>query len=379
MLKKLSLAALVAMGSMSVASATDLSQAIQGVDLSGFLRIRYYNESPENDNSYNRWRTNAVLIFKVPVSDEISLVMRNSVETNVYTDDDTINPNGTSSSNVDDSIVNNLLFAKYSKDGLNVILGKIPVATSVTSADPAKPGHGAGAIATYAVNENLTVGAAYIDALVNPQDNTGLGSKIPNAIYAAVAVFNADMVSGNVWYYHATNAIKSLYTVSLDVKPMDGVKVHGDYAAGKLSENLLANAKTKSYFNVSAAFNASGIDALVGYAKTDKDAGVVELSDDAPIGAVIPTANNYNIANETDMSSIYCKLGYNVDAKTNVYVAYQHANDKTAANDDLDEYTVGAKYKYNKKLGFHAYYDVSNFKAANEDNNEFRFEAKYKF
>jgi hypothetical protein len=187
------------------------------------------------------------------------------------------------------------------------------------------------------------------------------------------------MVSGNVWYYHATNAIKSLYTVSLDVKPMDGVKVHGDYAAGKLSENLLANAKTKSYFNVSAAFNASGIDALVGYAKTDKDAGVVELSDDAPIGAVIPTANNYNIANETDMSSIYCKLGYNVDAKTNVYVAYQHANDKTAANDDLDEYTVGAKYKYNKKLGFHAYYDVSNFKAANEDNNEFRFEAKYKF
>jgi hypothetical protein len=41
MLKKLSLAALVAMGSASFAgAATDLSSAIQGVKIGGFLRYR---------------------------------------------------------------------------------------------------------------------------------------------------------------------------------------------------------------------------------------------------------------------------------------------------------------------------------------------------
>ncbi|WP_456470740.1 major outer membrane protein, partial [Caminibacter sp.] len=40
MLKKLSLAALVALGSVSVASATPLTDAIKNVDLSGMLRIR---------------------------------------------------------------------------------------------------------------------------------------------------------------------------------------------------------------------------------------------------------------------------------------------------------------------------------------------------
>jgi hypothetical protein len=117
MLKKLSLAALIAMGSMSVASATPLSKAIENVDLSGKIRVRLYHEMPKDQNSYNRWRTNAVFVFKNPIGDTgFSIVMRNSVESNVYTDDDSITDtqaNGTTS--VDSSIVNNLLFIQYKK------------------------------------------------------------------------------------------------------------------------------------------------------------------------------------------------------------------------------------------------------------------------
>ncbi|WP_457560789.1 major outer membrane protein [Caminibacter sp.] len=399
MLKKLSLAAVIAMGTMSVASATPLTEAIKNVDLSGFLRIRFYNEDPSGYATYNRWRTNAVLIFKVPVSEQIKLVMRNSTQTNVYTNKSRIATStnfaylNAGGSNVDSNVVNNLLFMQYTNGPVNAILGKIPVATSITSADPATPGHGAGVIATYTVNNNLTVGAAFIDAMVNPSNNTGVSAlgAIGNDTYAAVAVFNNEYVKGNAWYYHVTNAIKNLFTVTLNATPVKNLDVHVDFATGKADSKLLADAKQKNYYNISAKYSMDGICAKIGYAYTDKHNSPVELSADAPIGAVITTANNYNIANKKDTSSIYGKLGYMVDAKTSVYVAAQYQNaGKNSGNkdNDLTEVTLGGNYKYNKKLSFSAYYDIANWKsgatkdaATGEgiDNNEFRFQALYKF
>jgi hypothetical protein len=389
MLKKLSLAALIAMGSVSFATATPLTDAIKNVDLNGFLRVRFYNEQPEKSNQYDRWRTNAVLIFKVPVAENIKFVMRNSVESNVYTDEDSITPKDEKhKTSVDTEIKNNLLFVQYSNGPVNAILGKIPVATSVTSADPAAPGHGAGVIATYKVNDNLTVGAAFVDALKNPSDNTGLGKVIPNDIYAAVAVFNVDMVKGNAWYYKITNVMDYVFTASVDLTPVENVDVHADFAAGNLDDDYAKKNSikdnTKTYYNVSAKYTQDAFCAQIGYAYTDKDAAPVELSDDAPIGAVIPTANYYNIANLKDTSSLYGKLGYQVDAKTSVYLAAQFQNagdDSGNKNKDLKEYTIGAKYAYNKKLTFSAYYDIADWdkKAKVEDNNEFQFEAKYSF
>ncbi|AZV46171.1 hypothetical protein C3L23_02460 [Nautilia sp. PV-1] len=374
MLKKLSLAALIAMGSMSVASATPLTEAIKGVDLNGMLRVRYYHEMPKDQNSYNRWRTNAILIFSVPVSEELKLVVRNSVQTNVYTDDDTLNPNGTSSSAIDDSIANNLLFLKYSSNGVNAILGKIPVKTSITSADPATPGHGAGAVATYTVNKNLTVGAAYVDAL-----KTG-GDKLANDIYAGVAVFDAGVVKGNFWAYHITNYSKAIYTLSLSANPVEGVSVQADYGHGKNDTDHFANVKSSSYFDVVASAKQDAFCATLGYAYHNDGNSVIVTSADAPFGNVIPTANNYNIAGaDYKVSSVFAKLGYNVDAKTSVFAAYQHQNDKSTDNNDLNEYTVGGSYAYTKKMSFSAYYDYADFKVNTDDNGEFRFQALYKF
>ncbi len=389
MLKKLSLAALVAMGGMSFASATPLTEAIKNVDLNGMLRIRFYNEDPDGSHSYRRWRTNGIFIFKVPVAENIKFVVRNSVETNVYTHDDNLYPAG-KSSNVDDNIVNNLLFMAYSKDGFNAILGKIPVATPVTSADPAAPGHGAGVIASYKVNDNFTGAAFFIDALKNPGDNTGLGVVIPHNVAGVAGIFNTDLVDGQIWYFNVNNVVDSLVTLSLDAYlPIEyKVGVHVDYAMGDLDDDFASanhlSKDPKNYFNVALTTNIDEVAAKLGYAYSDKHRGVVEFSVDAPIGAVIPTANNYNIANKTETSSIYGKLGYNVDPKTCVYLAaqYQDAGSKSGnENNDLTEFTIGAKYKVNKKLGFHAYYDIADWddKADYNDNNEFRFEAKYTF
>ena len=392
MIKKLSLAALVAMGSMSFASATPLTQAIKNVDLSGMLRIRFYNEDPDGAHGYRRWRTNGIFVFKVPVAENMKFVVRNSVQTNVSVHDDAVASNGPTS-NVDDNIANNLLFMAYSKDGFNAIVGKIPVATPVTSADPVTPGHGAGAIASYKVNDNFTGAAFFIDALKNG-GGEGTAVDVPNLIAhnvaGAAAIFNVSAVKGQIWYFNVNNVVDSLVTVSLDAKlPIKyNVGIHVDYANGKLnSDYAKANNisdDAKNYYNVALNADVDAVSAKIGYTYTDKHASPVELAVDAPIGAVITTANNYNIANKKDTSSIYGKLGYAVDPKTSVYLAaqYQNAgNDSGNKNNDLAEYTIGGSYKMNKKLGFGAYYDIANWdsKSSNKDNNEFRFEAKYTF
>jgi len=387
MIKKLSLAALVAMGGMSFASATPLTEAIKNVDLNGMLRVRFYAEDPDKAHSYRRWRTNGIFIFKVPVSENMKFVVRNSVQTNVYTQDDNLNAAHKSTA-VDDNIVNNLLFMAYSKGNFNAIVGKIPVATPVTSADPATPGHGAGAIVTYKVNKSLTGAAFFIDALKNPGDNTGLGAVIANNVAGAAAIFKAGQVDGQLWYFNVNNVLDYLVTLKLKAKVNDNVKVEADYANGKfdsdLADTLGVSDDAKNYYNVSVDSKFNALSVKLGYAYTDKHASPVEFSVDAPIGAVITTPNNYNIANLKDTSSIYGKFGYQVDPKTNVYVAAQYqdaGSDASNDNNDLTEYAIGAKYKMNKKLGFHVYYDVADWdsKASNPDNNEFRFEAKYTF
>ena len=385
-LAKLSLAAILAAGTFSVANATSLQDAIQGVTLNGFLRIRYYNRSYNVGNTYNRWRTNGVFVFGVPIGDNLKMVYRSSVQTNVFTDDDQV-LGGTTL--IDDYIHNDYLYMSYSNGPVNAIVGKIPVMTPVTSSDPASPGHGAGAIASYNVGNGLTLAGAYVDALTNE------GFTVGNTVYAAAAIYNSDMFSGQAWYFHATNLIKNLYTLQATVKPIAGLTLHGDFASSKLDDAVEENADNKTYFNISAKYAANGFCGKIGYASTNDKDGIIDLSGatdwgDAPIAAVLPVANRYNIANLTDTDAYYAKLGYNVNAKTKIYAAYAKVDQsKEAGDNDSDEYKIGADYAYNKKLGFHIYYDVLDYdkdkavyNGAEKDWhtwNEFRFEARYNF
>ena len=388
-LAKLSLAAIIAAGAFSVANATPLEDAIKGVDLSGMLRIRYYNRTWDQSDTYNRWRTNGIFIFKVPVGDNLKMVYRSSVQSDVRVDDDTAINNA--AAQVDPSATNNLLFMAYSNGPLNVIGGKIPVPTSVTSADPVTPGHGAGVIASYNVGNGFTVAGAFVDALKDGGGEgaaVGLPDTLPNTIYAAAIMYKNDMVKANAWYYTATNVVDYIFTLTADVTPIAGLKLHGDYAVGELDSDFAPNEEDSNYFNLNASYTINGFTGMIGYAATDDTSAgstrsPVELAIDAPIGASLPTANRYNIAYMDDTDAWYGKLAYNVDAKTNVYAAYTSIDQgQTAGDNDSDEYIVGAKYKYNKKLGFHVYYDVldfdKSFPAAN-DENEFRVEARYNF
>ena len=396
MLKKLSLAALVAMGSMSFANATPLTEAIKNVDLSGMLRIRFYYENPEEGNDWTEWRTNGVFIFKIPVAENINFVFRNSTQSFIK---HTESNDGEINGSVDSTMANNLLFMNYHQDGLNAIAGKIPVATPITSVDPATPTHGAGAIATYSVGNGFTVAGGFVTAVKNAsKSNDYKGNLVNNDLYTVAGIYNSDAVKAQAWYFHLENLLKNEFVVSADLDLLKlanvqnnyDVMFHVDYANSKLDDKSgINNISTKTFWNVNVKGTVAQTALRVGYAKSSDDNGVISLGGgDAPIASnEAKTQNNYDIANSKDTSMWYADASYNVTPAVKLTAAFASIDAPDNANDplhntyahDVKDYTLQADYAYNKKLSFQAYYDYADVDADNQDNTEVRLQALYKF
>jgi len=380
MLKKLSLAAIIAASGVSFASATPLTEAIKNVDLSGYLRLRLYNHDKYVGYKGTRWRTTALFKFVVPVSEELKFVSSYAFDWNIF---------GRSFATSGDSKVNNVkFFLNYSNNGLTALVGKIPVPTPITATGVGEA-TAAGAIALYKVNDNFTVAAAGLDDLV------GTDQYSPNSknTLAAAAMFNQDALKAEAWYFYVKNAIDSDVVLRANYS-MDNINLHADFATASLDDKKIATGatignigannklnKTQTYFNVSAKYAMDNICAKIGYAQTGKDGGIVNLDADSPLAAVASTQQIYGITDHADTNMVYGKVGYAVDPKTSVYGAATFINDTNSKK--VNDYTIGVKYKYTKKLGIHVYYDILNADKNNAfgaaDNDEFRFEAKYSF
>jgi len=401
MIKKLSLAALVAMGGMSFASATPLTEAIKNVNLNGMLRIRFYNEQPEKGGSYNKWRTNGVFIFKIPAGENVGFVFRNSTQTYLtHTESDNSGLTAANGQSVDSTMVNNLLFMTYHKDGLNFIGGKIPVATPITSVDSATPTHGAGAIATYNFGNGFTAAAGFVTALKNVASATVdnyhyIGNTINNDTSVAAVLYNNDAVKAQVWYFNVEHVLDYdvVARADLDLFKLANiqndydVQFHVDYAASELDDAVLNNADTKQFINVNVKGKVAKAALRVGYAYSSDDAGVIDLSIDSPLASSqAHTQQFYDIANERDCGMFYADGSYNILPALKMTLAYGYVDTSSTASkrsanlgSDLNEYTVQFDYKYNKKLSFQAYYDYADFDASGSDNGEIRLQSLYKF
>jgi hypothetical protein len=384
------------MGSMSVASATDLSEAIKGVQLGGYLRLRVYHESDGvqkykdkkgNDKTREyttKWRTTAALKFTVPVSEELKFHAN-------YAFDWSIDNAGNGLNEVNGkvlaapSFVNVHMFADYKKDGAGLILGKIPVKTPVTGTGVGEA-IAAGFVGTYKVQNNLTVAVAGLDDLVNTDQVKPVGKNT----YAAAAIYNSDIADVQAWYFNVDDIIDSDIVVSADVKALkaNGVTIHVDYAQADLSDNVASTVgakvagkltgagnkvdKTQTYFNLSATYKQNALCAKVGYAVTGKDGGIVTLDHDSPLANVLGTEQKTGITDTGDNNALYANVTYKVDGKTSVKAAYSAID-----NDSANEILVGANYAYTKKFNVYAYYSI--LSADSGDNNEARLELKYKF
>jgi len=379
MLKKLSLAALVAMGSMSVASATDLSEAIKGVNINGFLRYRY----TENSNKINgqadhknvtKHEYKAVVGIDVKASEELSvhgtLVY---LKTNTTNDEGT-GVNGASPFNVKESYV------KYNANGITAKFGQQFLKTPLSDADVSR---GNGLLATY-TQSGITVAGAYMDG-VSSKTNT-----LTNNLYVLAAIADIKPAKVQAWYYNLTDKGSdtkdggSAYFLEASAN-VDIATVKAQYASAK---GNATDAKRQKFFAMAATANVDTVSATVAYLNFGKDGSDVRVHSQADglIAAGDIAGDLIQQGAFTDGYGAALVLSTKVTDKAKAGVQYVHAtsdNIAGGAKTKYNEYDLDLSYAYNKKFSVSAYYailktDVED-SSADQTKNQGRVELKYKF
>jgi len=384
MLKKLSLAALVAMGSMSVASASeDLSSAIQGVTIGGFLRYRGTEDNKKTDGSDNHVnKTNneykGVLKVGIKASDTMSvhgtMVYKNSFNTNHSSESN----NTAKPFNVTES------YLQYKNAGADVKAGVMYLATPLSDHDDDR---GNGLLATYTMS-GITSAFGYFNDIANAD-----GSKTYSNNLAVLAVI-ADVKPAKVqaWYYNVSDSGDNnkdgghayFLEAAASVKP---VTVKAQYAAEKDNED---GAKTQKFGALAVVANVDIVNVTAAYLNFGKNGSDVAMGTKNADGLIAAG----DLLADTIQQNKGLKDGWGgalvasakVMDSTKVGVQYVHAtSDNTAGGEKTkyNEYDLDASYAYNKKLKFSSYYailktDVED-SSADTTQNEFRVEAKYSF
>jgi len=315
-LAKVSLAAVIALGTLSsVSMAKDLSEAIKGVDVSGYLRYRFNQNNQQNanyvkdndvsgrqnsasgiDRDQHEWKS--VVDFKVPTSEQFSAVV--GLEYNNITGTD-----GTDIAASNSAIGRGHMVANNNQDGegfavrkfygvwnpngtkTTVQVGKMALATPATDGGEDR---GTGILALNSDLEYVTFAAAAFDSWysdgtkgVPMYGNSGVASAygsiadsgatpigangLPVArsegswkksMYALAAIAGYEGFSGQLWYFNITDMVDSLLFAQL------GYDYKADsFSVGIAGQGYWNNLATGSN-SLAAIFNpASGnVDAL---------------------------------------------------------------------------------------------------------------------
>jgi hypothetical protein len=409
-LSKLSLAAIVALGALTTtASATPLEEAIKGVDLSGFIRYRFYEEDGARDGSDDRNRFSAPFSFTIPVADKLSAGFTVRWEYNEYAANNGLN-DGSSFDMVKS-------WFKYSDANYNVKLGKFELGTPWT--DPGYAGdRGNGLLAFYTgvqgwtfaagafTQTNITapVGGKMVDLVVvdalkaDPAylalsaddkkvavddaaklNNLALGEE---NVYVAAAIGSMANVNAQLWLARMTNVFDYSAFLQLDTK-ISGFSLLGQVNMLKLTD--VDDDDTGTFYGIQAGYGQDNWKICVGYTSNDDDQPIYALSADNSAMLKYGKQLYYETINMPDADV------FGVVAKATFGAYGVEAGYADASIDDLDgnEFYGQVSYKYSKNFSAAAYYSVMNLdeeasatagaKDISGDNDQLRIELKYTF
>ncbi|OPA72499.1 hypothetical protein BB381_05580 [Campylobacter pinnipediorum subsp. caledonicus] len=436
-LTKISLAALVALGTFSVASATPLEEAIKGIDVSGSLLYRYDNvteketskdeknnsKTIEKKDSKGKAKLNAALNFSAALADDFFGVL--SLK---YTALDklghTIEKDSYDISNTRNHFEIRQFYLGYKADNTTVTAGKQELGTFFTG-----DAVGTGIRVINSDIEGLTLAAVGFGAIENhkiesdgelwsqvrqlnkvknvkqsPVDAYDIGN-----LYGLAAIGSYDPVSFQLWYASLEN-VADLFAVELasDFAISDDLSfgLKGQYVTTDADGEMKKQVKEYSdgdFYAFEATTALYGVDLSAGYVgwkvkthnkqengKAVTKNGVTSFSLEDQ-GSLID-AGEYNHYDYTWLSGkggfFFATAGYNFD-KFFVGVDYKNGQNKFVDKDSVKEKheeVVGRlSYNYSKKLKFTTWYaatttkNVGGKKDTKEDGSTYRFQAKYSF
>ncbi len=340
---KLSLATIVALGAMTtIASASPLEEAIKGVELNGYVRYRFTDDSKTGVKDHHKY--NVVTDFVVPVTDGVKAQV-------AFTASGANTGEQASATQVPLHI--DWANFQFVGEGYSVKLGKQGLETPWT--DGGYMGDvGDGLFALYTGVPSWTFGAgAFVNTNKAADEN----------LYALGAIGAIDPVSIQLWVARLTHVIS--HSVYLDV----AFEMAGFSAELQANNLKLQDGDTGTYFGGKLGYSVDGFSAEVGVTKDSEKGNARALGDDSFISF------GEQLGAGADSVLAYIDLGYKID-KFAVGLGYGQV-DTDGAKDN--EVLLTAKYNWSKNFYLSSYYSSFNPDGDDNTNNEIRFEAKYSF
>jgi hypothetical protein len=436
-LGKLSLAAIIALGSLSTASfAQPLEEAIKGVDASGYMRYRWTDRQTDAGNnataSDEDHEFKSGLTLKTPMTDSLQAVMNvtykngEDVDTAEEATNDTLQ-------NDDFHVREFYMVYAPTATKTTALVGKRTIGSVLT--DDAK------ANGIWVLNSDLphtTLAAVYLTELdasdgdwtpaksFYDASSSGTDVVAENDVIALAAIINYEPVALQVWYHDVEDVLSNVFVQGDISHTFSGVKLGlgAQYATSNLDDNVDTNRTNNvgvagfaemfgvdsDFFGVQATAAYDIFSGSIGYTAAESDVltnftpaagagtpvAVLSLEDHGAYYGAGELAKeligqggaSYTNAFVDEVTAFYVTAKVDIPAVAGLSVGADYVNmenDRAANVNDvqIDEYVGRANYKVNKNWNFSTYYSVAEQDSSNNANStdvdEFRVEVKYSF
>jgi ribosomal protein L30E len=373
---KLSLATIIALGSISIANAQNLEDAIKNVEVSGTVVYRYNdyeeNNSSAKDDSSTSNNYKVAINLSSKVNDDIKFNSRLIAGNQTNAGEVSLNTQSTSDDNVDVFLSE----ANFDYTGVQnsvITIGKQGVTTPFTLSRDSlgNEATGTGLVATTHMGDMLSLTGGYFNQTNFDNNDGGLGT---------VAIDGSESfayVTGTVAYAGMT--LDATYGELQDRFDAYTVGLTGAYTIDELklapyarysSLDLDSTDDKNTLWKTGIKANLGIFGAYIAYGQTNEEGGTVGTEASSDTG--MDDHWRVTLSGIEDASAIYASIDTQVTDTVNVALKYStiDVGSKNTSSNDQNEIYTQVSYKMSKNLSTYARFgqlEVDNYYGANDD------------
>ena len=376
---KLSLATIIALGSISFANAQNLEDAIKNVEVSGTVAYRYndYEESTSSANanrsvgsdSSNNYK--AAINLGVKVNDDVKFNSRIIAGNQDNAGEKVLNTQTEGDENFD-VFLSEANFDYTGVQNTVITLGKQGVTTPFTLSRDAlgNEATGTGLVATTHMGDMVSLTGGYFNQTNFDNNDGGLGT---SAIDGSESFA---YVTGTAAYAGVT--LDATYGELEDRFDAYSVGIKGDFTIDELilapyarysSLDLESSDNDNTLWKAGIQANLGIFGAYIAYGQTNEEGGTVGT--DAYSDSGMDDHWRVTLSGISDASAIYASVDTQVTDTVNVALKYSGIDVGSNSNDvDQNEIYAQVAYKMSKNLSTYArlgQFEVDNYYGANDD------------
>ena len=376
---KLSLATIIALGSISFANAQNLEDAIKNVEVSGTVAYRYndYEESTSSANanrsvgsdSSNNYK--AAINLGVKVNDDVKFNSRIIAGNQDNAGENSFNTQSTGDENFD-VFLSEANFDYTGVQNTVITLGKQGVTTPFTLSRDAlgNEATGTGLVATTHMGDMVSLTGGYFNQTNFDNNDGGLGTAAIDGSESFA------YVTGTAAYAGVT--LDATYGELEDRFDAYSVGIKGDFTIDELilapyarysSLDLDSTDDKNTLWKTGIQANLGIFGAYIAYGQTNEEGGTVGT--DASSDSGMDDHWRVTLSGISDASAIYATVDTQVTDTVNVSLNYSGIDAGSKSNsEDQSEVYAQVAYKMSKNLSTYArlgQFEVDNYYGANDD------------